>query len=375
MRFHAHSPTESETVTPYSASSNGRLFASATSLARKGRYADATKLLRCALEAGDCSEAEALDLQARIYAQQGLYLQAEACWRQAKSHDATDEKFDDALARLRRARLATRRGLHVAAGLVVVLILGQIVWQVFFAIPGLVQQLDQQKSAVASLQSSADSAADAAAARDAELAANIEAYDRNASQRDSQLATSISAFRGSVDKRDEQLAAAVALLVTGKDAVAHRDAVLERLAQATAAIEKANQASFKGLASDRAEADDAARKQLEALSTSLATLTKSLAATEAALAERINRSELAASKQLNEAIGGVASRIDGLPSSEAITAIENQIARLSVQVAAIASAMEAQKRNQAGDTGTADPASGSKSDQAAEATGPKEMQP
>lgn len=376
MRFQAQSASESDAARPHSASSNGRLFASATSLARKGRYTDATKILRSALEAGDCSEAEALDLQARIYAQQGLYLQAEACWRQAKSHDASNADYEDALARLRRARLATGRGLHILSGLVVALLLGLMVWQVFFVIPEMLQQIEHQKIAISSIQSSIDNEADAAAARDAELATSIDAYDRNAAQRDSQLAASIGAFRESVDKRDAQLAEAISLLGTDEDAAANRDVVLQRLTEATAAIEKANQTLFKGIASDRAEADEAARKQIAALSASLATLAKSLESTETALAERVARSESAASKQLNEAIGGVTKRIDGLLSSESLAAIEDQIRQLNERLATVTSAMKRLQRQQSDDPDTADkPSPNLESGQANEAIEPKETQP
>jgi hypothetical protein len=81
---------------------NAQGLASAMRLARKGCYAEATEELADTLEAGACSELEALDLQARIYAQQGMLLNAEACWRKAQQLDPENPSYADALAELRR---------------------------------------------------------------------------------------------------------------------------------------------------------------------------------------------------------------------------------------------------------------------------------
>ena len=85
MRFNS-SNTTADTSSSMSGANKGsaRLFSAAVILARRGRYTEAAKLLQNALDAGECSHAEALDLQARIYAQQGLYWHAESCWHKAK---------------------------------------------------------------------------------------------------------------------------------------------------------------------------------------------------------------------------------------------------------------------------------------------------
>jgi len=74
-------------------------------LARKGRYADASKLLKVAHDRGQCIEPEALDLQARMYAQQGMHLHAESCWLKAQSLDGSNPAYAEALSRLRGTRL------------------------------------------------------------------------------------------------------------------------------------------------------------------------------------------------------------------------------------------------------------------------------
>lgn len=88
-------------------------FVEAAEKARLGRHAEATALLEAARAARDCSEVEALDLQARMLAQQGRYLEAEGLWRRCREIDGGNPAYDDALARL-RAR--ARPGRRLAAG-------------------------------------------------------------------------------------------------------------------------------------------------------------------------------------------------------------------------------------------------------------------
>lgn len=76
----------------------------ACQLARKGHYSEATQRLADALKAGTCTEPQALDLQARMYAQQGLLLHAESCWRKAQSLDRANPAYDEALTSLRRTQ-------------------------------------------------------------------------------------------------------------------------------------------------------------------------------------------------------------------------------------------------------------------------------
>lgn len=82
------------------------LVASASELARKGRYFDAESLLRNRLAAGR-TEPEVLDLLARIKAQQGELREAEDRWRQASSLDPDNESYRSGLRRL--ARIQRRR--------------------------------------------------------------------------------------------------------------------------------------------------------------------------------------------------------------------------------------------------------------------------
>lgn len=66
------------------------VLAQATDLARSGRYAEADKLLAENMRDLDRTPA-ALDLRARMYAQQGQLREARSCWNRALQLDPTNE--------------------------------------------------------------------------------------------------------------------------------------------------------------------------------------------------------------------------------------------------------------------------------------------
>jgi len=161
------------------------LFVAATSLARKGRYVDAIRLLRRALACGDCSQEDALDLQARIYVQQGLYLQAEFCWREAKRLDSSNPAYDAALERLRRAHLSTGRLFHLFATVAIILVTGLMLWQVCFVSPDIASRLRTYETSVAEIrgdvakfQTAMKEDNEELAAGAAELRDSLSAFDR-----------------------------------------------------------------------------------------------------------------------------------------------------------------------------------------------------
>lgn len=128
-----------------SGGSSRALFNEAIRASRAGSYLEATQLLREAQEQRGCSEVEALDLQARIYAQKGLFLNAESCWQRAKALDAGNPAYDEALTRLHRVAARPRPMRWVWLGLPLV-VAG--VWQMAVVLPGL---RDQQAALEVSL--------------------------------------------------------------------------------------------------------------------------------------------------------------------------------------------------------------------------------
>lgn len=149
---------------PRVAVTHGPRFRLAVLKARKGRFDEAGADLQQALNEGDCSDADALDLQARMYAQQGLLLQAESCWRKAVQLGGAKPEYMAALGRLYVSRES--RGRLVAIGCCA--ILGAIVilvsWQVLLVLPTrhrqLVQELDRMSAGHAALESAVNARID-----------------------------------------------------------------------------------------------------------------------------------------------------------------------------------------------------------------------
>jgi len=184
------------------------LFVAATSLARKGRYVDATRVLRRALACGDCSQEDALDLLARIYVQQGLYLQAESCWQEAKRLDSSNPEYDAALERLRRAHLSTGRLFHLFATVAVILVAGLMLWQVCFVSPDIASRLRTHETSVAEIrgdvaefQTAMKEGNEELAASTAELRNNLSAFDRQLNGQVAELRMSLEHEIGSLTAR------------------------------------------------------------------------------------------------------------------------------------------------------------------------------
>jgi len=133
--------------------SNCSRYTKAVALARKGRYEEASELLRQAVEAGECQEAEAYDLRARIYAQQGQYLHAESCWLKAQSLDSSNPVYDDALSRLRQQRRSPVNFNKALVFLGFLIIFSLLLKQVFWGTPELHRRQDATDQLISSLQS------------------------------------------------------------------------------------------------------------------------------------------------------------------------------------------------------------------------------
>jgi tetratricopeptide (TPR) repeat protein len=69
------------------------LLEEATWLARQGQYADAEALVRQALCLHTKLDGRLWDLLAKVYAQQGRFLDAETCWRKALEESPNDPGY------------------------------------------------------------------------------------------------------------------------------------------------------------------------------------------------------------------------------------------------------------------------------------------
>src|SRR4051812_14061502 len=73
------------TIPVSTTASAGESFGQAQWHARLGRFPQARAALAVALAEGNCTQAQAFDLDARMYAQQGMIFDADACWRKAQT--------------------------------------------------------------------------------------------------------------------------------------------------------------------------------------------------------------------------------------------------------------------------------------------------
>ncbi len=128
MQAAKHRTADAASVQTNAAPFVGRSLATAKLLARKGRYNEAIILIHKECDSQQCSPSESLDLLARIYAQQGRYLEAESCWRQAKHLDGDNPTYDDALSRLRRGHQNSGRFVQIAI-MVIAGVLVLLFWQ------------------------------------------------------------------------------------------------------------------------------------------------------------------------------------------------------------------------------------------------------
>lgn len=84
-------------------------------LARKRYYEEAKEILAIALKNGACTEAQALDLGARISVQQGNFLDAEAAWGKAQIEDPGNPKYAAAIAAIHRIQSPRGRVFRLMA--------------------------------------------------------------------------------------------------------------------------------------------------------------------------------------------------------------------------------------------------------------------
>jgi type VI secretion system protein ImpK len=105
------------------------LFARAVELARLGRYTDAEKLLKDMETKGD--NPMVLDLNARIFAQQGRFMEAAALWTRASQLDPLNNDYKTGLERIAKIQRTTLRTSSLSALLKGVIILASIILLLF----------------------------------------------------------------------------------------------------------------------------------------------------------------------------------------------------------------------------------------------------
>ena len=238
---------------PKEGTNNGtrRFFAASVVLARRGRYAEAAKLLQDALDAGECSDAEALHLQARIYAQQGLHLHAESAWRKAQSLDSSNPAYAAALNRLRRARrpMGTLYRLSALSGGLALLLL--LLWQIVLVNP-LVDH--RQDAATQSLSA---------------IRGDIALLADGPKRRDLELAMALSKVQEGLHDLDTQLAERLGAMPTVEATTENRDEIIRHLDDRVAALEKATAQRAESIEARQTATDVAGIKRFDLIETAV----------------------------------------------------------------------------------------------------------
>ncbi|MBX3404585.1 MAG: hypothetical protein KF699_14330 [Phycisphaeraceae bacterium] len=200
--------TMPDNVTPQSPSASrvavthGSRFRLAVVKARKGRFEEAGADLQQARNEGQCSDADALDLQARMYAQQGLHLQAETCWRKALQLGGARPEYIAALGRLYVPRAS--RGRLVAIGCYAILgaIAILVSWQVLLVLPARHRQLVQELDRVSAGHTALESAVNARIDRVSDV---VSAVERSGRQREEQATNRLVAALGDLAAQSQEL--------------------------------------------------------------------------------------------------------------------------------------------------------------------------
>ena len=197
---------------PLSKTVHGPHFVRATALARKGHYAEALTALQTAFAEGDCTEAQALDLKARIHAQQGYGLVAESCWERARKLDPGNPSYDRALAHLRKRQRPGTRFARIGAAVVALCLAAFLFRAHFFLIPAQQRQL-------ATLENLALTNRDALHAE----AKENDAARASTAQMFAELKSQLSALQAAEQRSEQSHAAAISTASTKLEATIHRE--------------------------------------------------------------------------------------------------------------------------------------------------------
>jgi tetratricopeptide (TPR) repeat protein len=301
---------------------NGRLLATAAILARKGRYAEAAHALDAALAAGECSAPEAMDLRARMYAQQGLNLEAESCWEQAKRLDGENPAYDRALARLRQARLPEGRVLPLAAAAAALAVLALLLWQAFGVNPTISDRLGATDTSLATMQGDVAGFRDAAQGADQKLAANLAELD------------------GRLAALDARLSERLDTLATTAETARDRDALLARLDEQADALRASLDHQVAQLDERHGETDAARAETLAALETNVAEIAKAVASLRRTLERRVHAIESELAARVDRVEASVEQGLESAATAADAEALAGTLTRLDERLAEIAADVE-----------------------------------
>jgi tetratricopeptide (TPR) repeat protein len=191
-------------------------FQLAIQLARKGRYAEAIQAIQRSLADEQCSELEAVDLQARIYSQQGCYLQAESCWISARNLDPDNPEYDRAIARLRISGNAPDRILRFITSGILFAMLCMLIWQLSVVNPYMSKEFRENRSSTEAVRNAIS-----------DVDATLQSANQNTGEREMALAELMQEIASSQRVSIQNLSAAETRLYEHYETQLRRLATLE----------------------------------------------------------------------------------------------------------------------------------------------------
>lgn len=195
---------------------NESLFALATTLAEEGLYAEATKVVQKALVDGQCSDAEALDLQVRIYTREGLGLQTESCWQRVQQLAGLDPAHDRALSRIRQSFLSRGSLFPLSFALAATALLALLLWQILCVNPAFDSRLASNETSLAALSEGL-----------AEIKRSTQAVDQEHSQQITDLNTNLTTLGQQLSERFAELSMATGVVQEHAVAIARLNGKIE----------------------------------------------------------------------------------------------------------------------------------------------------
>ncbi len=332
-------------------------FAESVENARKRQFTAALKCLEAAVQTRQCSTVEALDLQARIFAQQGRYLDSEAAWTRILKLDPGNVAAQQGLHRLRRERAPLwrlKRIFLACAAFCIVLIL------IAYAFL-LKNELITTREADAKLAYDLDARITAAESR---LSDTLLAHERlltqfsNTTKNITTLQTQkLDEIHTQLAKTDQNITTIQTGMVKIKNILDDTMIVSIQQAKQTQNLEdllgelhdavNILQTEQTSIAMNAKERDVKNQTNISRNAMTVSQLTESLKSLESHLEKQIDSSNSNISKKITDSIVDIKSRIDKLPSTTLFTSLDVQVKQLKEQLVSVKNDLADIKQNHA----------------------------
>ena len=289
-------------------------FAVACMLGRKGRYDEATKALQAALDAGCCSEAEAFDIQARMYAQQGLYLYAETCWQRAKKSDPHNPAYDLALARLRSPQSRGSAWISLVGSCLLLILLGLLTWQIIQMNLYTLRRVQAVEQNTVEIHK--------------EILTMRQAQQTGAQQLDEQIA----GINSTLSQLDTRMTQQVAALSAEQNQSPSRQAIIQHIDRQITEMKTALQQSWTTLESYAVKSDSQETRRFTDMEGELTDLARLVNRMQQDLTQWVSQGGLSFTDQIRQTHDALRRELQNLPSAEQMAAVQQTIKKMQDQL-------------------------------------------